>query len=44
MLELEEYSEQLIIGLIASVGQLTESLVRWKPLFISYLLFFYLIY
>lgn len=28
LLELPEYSERLMIGLIASIGQLTESLVK----------------
>jgi tubulin-specific chaperone D len=30
MLELEEYSEKLLIGLIASIGQLTESLIKYS--------------
>lgn len=38
LLELPEYTERLIIGLIASIGQLTESLVRFEDRFFNSLL------
>lgn len=38
MLELHEYSEKLIIGLVASIGQLTESLIKYSSSsFLDYL-------
>lgn len=42
LLELPEYTERLIIGLIASIGQLTESLVCLK--FSNYYLRKYFVY